>query len=115
MPADAVRPHRLLDAIVTSPGPPKRLESKRCWNVGQNRRRKGATKSAQEMALVDVDRRHRYEAGNGGESRSDRLNATTQPTDGSGQADVGPANQIGSGFQALGRMRHGHALLNRVE
>jgi hypothetical protein len=73
------------------------------------------TKSAQEMALVDVDRRHRYEAGNGGESRSDRLNATTQPTDGSGQADVGPANQIGSGFQALGRMRHGYALLNRVE
>jgi hypothetical protein len=69
------------------------------------------------MALVDVDacRLHGYDAGNGGERRSDRLNATAQPTDSSGQADVGPAKQIGGGFQALGRMRHGHALLNRVE
>jgi hypothetical protein len=56
------------------------------------------------MALVDVDadRRQRYEAGNGGERRSDRLNATAQPTDSSGQANVGPPKQIGSGFQALG-------------
>jgi hypothetical protein len=38
------------------------------------------------MALVDVDaaRRHQYEAGNGGERRPDRLNATAQPTDSSG-------------------------------
>jgi hypothetical protein len=33
---------------------------------------------------VDADRRHRYESGNGSERRSDRLNATPQPTDSSG-------------------------------
>lgn len=55
VPAAPVRPLILLDAIAGSPGPPKRLEPKRCRNVSQNGRRKWSTKSAQEMALVDVD------------------------------------------------------------
>ena len=34
--------------------------------------------------ILDADRRRRYEAANGGERRSDRLNTTAQPTDSSG-------------------------------
>jgi hypothetical protein len=69
------------------------------------------------MALVDVyaGGQHRHEAGNGRERRSNQLNTTAQPTDSARQADVRPAKQIGGGFQACGRMRHSHALLNRVE
>jgi hypothetical protein len=54
-PRNPVRPLILLDAVANLPSPPKRLEPERCRNVSQNRRRKGSTKPAQEMVLVDVD------------------------------------------------------------
>ena len=69
------------------------------------------------MALVDIDtdRWVLCEAGDGGEGRSDRSDPPAQPSDGSGQGNVGPAEQVGGNFQALGRLSHGHALLNRIE
>jgi hypothetical protein len=67
------------------------------------------------LANVDTDRWVRCEAGDGGEGRSDRSDPTAQPTDRSGQGNVGPAEQVGGNFQALGRLHHGHALLNRIE
>jgi hypothetical protein len=115
----SVRPHVVL--IAANP-----LETQGRRNTAQDLRRQRSAKPEQHVCLVDTDLRHRipYELADrhlrrhtchGVECRSNRSDATAQPTDGAGQGNVRPAQRVGSGLHALGRQCHGDTVFDRDE
>jgi hypothetical protein len=67
------------------------------------------------LADADVDWHFRHEIDNGGDPGSDSLHAAAQPADRPRQCHLRPANQIGGGFHAPGRLHHRDASLDRIK
>ena len=111
----AVRPHLVLVVhiadLTASP------ESERCRNAAQNRHRKRSAQCAKKASLADanVDRQFRHEIGDGCDPGSDSLHAAAQPADRPRQCHLRPANEIGGGFRALGRLHRTYASLDRIK
>jgi hypothetical protein len=98
---------------------PCRLEAQGRWNTVQHLRRERPAKADQYASLVGVDSGGRFRERDGhrlrcdmSESGSNCSNAPAQPPDSARQADVEPAQRIGSGFHALGRRRYGDAVFD---
>jgi hypothetical protein len=67
------------------------------------------------LADADVDWQFRHEIDDGGDPGSDSLHAAAQPADRPRQCHLRPANQIGGGFHAPGRLHHRYASLDRIK
>lgn len=86
-------------------------------NVAQNRHRERLAQCAKRVSLADanVDRQFRHEIGDGRDAGPDSLHAAAQPADRTRQCHLRPANQIGGGFHASGRLHRRYASLDRIE
>ena len=67
------------------------------------------------MADADVDWQFWHEIDDGGYPGSYSLHAAAQPADRPRQGHLRPANQIGGGFHAPGRLHHRYASLDRIK
>jgi len=67
------------------------------------------------LADADVDWQFWHEVDDGGYPGSDSLHAAAQPADRPRQCHLRPANQIGGGFHAPGRLHHRYASLDRIK
>jgi hypothetical protein len=98
------------------------LEAQRCRDLVQHLQRERPAKTEQQVSFIAVVPRrplsdaltdHSLRRHHMPEGHPERVHATAQPPDGTGQGDVEPAQRIGRGLHALGRRGDGDALLDR--
>lgn len=98
-----------IGALTASPEP------KRHGDAGQHRCRKRSAQSVENADLADIRLQVRHEIGNRCDPGADSLHATAEPADCPRQCYLWPADQIGGGFQAAGRLHRRDTYLDRVK
>lgn len=69
----------------------------------------------EKARLADMRLQLWHEIGNGGDPGADRLDATAEPADRPRQCHLWPADQIGGGFQAAGRLHGRDTIFDRIK